>query len=318
MNAALLPLLGRRVLHLVPVALFATFVVFSLLQLVPGDPAITIAGDNATQAYVQQIRHVYGLDKPLLAQYGIWLVHVCEGDFGRSLLSTEPVLQLIRERLPNTLLLATCALVLSAAIGIPLGVAAASRAGSRIDTFVTAIASLGVALPSFWLGMVLVANFAMKLHWFPAIGAVALTSHPTAALWHIVLPATALASGGIAELARQLRSALIEVLDSQYVRTLRAKGLGPAAILWKHALRNVSVSLLTIIGLLVNRLLAGAVVIEAVFAIPGLGSLVSYSAVNKDFPVVQGVVLVMVMIVLVVNLLVDMLCATLDPRAREQ
>lgn len=317
MNATLLPLLGRRILHLVPVALFATFVVFSLLQLVPGDPAITIAGDNATQAYVEQIRHVYGLDKPLLVQYGIWLVHVCEGNLGRSLLSTEPVRQLILQRLPNTLLLATCALGLSAAMGIPLGVAAASRAGSRVDACVTAIASLGVALPSFWLGMVLVANFAMKLHWFPAIGAVALSADPAGSLWHMVLPAAALASGGVAELARQLRSALIEVLDSQAVRTLRAKGLGPSAILWKHGLKNVSVSLLTIVGLLVNRLLAGAVVVEAVFAIPGLGSLVAYSAVNKDFPVVQGVVLVMVTIVLVVNLLVDLLCAVLDPRARE-
>ena len=243
---------------------------------------------------------------------------MCQGNLGQSLLSSGPVLALIEQRLPNTLLVACCALIVSVMIGIPLGVAAASHAGSKIDVLVTGIASLGVALPGFWLGMVLVANLALKAHWFPATGAVAFTSDPAEALWHAALPAIALATGGIAELARQLRSSLIEVLDSQYVRTLRAKGLGQASILWKHGLKNVSVPLLTILGLLVSRLLAGAVVIEAVFAIPGLGSLVSYSAINKDFPVVQGVVLVMVVMVLSVNLLVDVLSAFLDPRARER
>ena len=317
MNARLLPLIVGRIWHLVPVMVLATFVVFSLLQLVPGDPAVTLAGDSPTVERIAEIRQLYGLDRPFLVQYATWLWHAVHGDLGHSLLSSEDVLHLVLDRLPNSLLIAAAALVLSAAIGIPLGVAAATHVGSRIDAGVTGFVSLGVALPSFWLAMILVANFSLRLGWFPATGAVALTSAPADALRHAILPALALAAGGAAELARLLRSALIEVLASQYMRTLRAKGLGPVAILWKHGLKNVSVTLLTILGLLVNRLLAGAVVIEAVFAIPGIGSLVAYSAINKDFPVVQGVVLVLVVIVLLVNLLVDVLSVILDPRVAE-
>ncbi|HXQ53875.1 MAG TPA: ABC transporter permease [Stellaceae bacterium] len=314
MNRKLQPLIGRRVLHLLPVIVLATFVVFSLLHLVPGDPAVTLAGDYATPARIAEIRQLYGLDRPFLVQYGVWLGHACLGDLGHSLLSSEDVLQLILHRLPHSALIATCALILSASVGIPLGLAAATRVGSRLDACIGGFVSLGVALPSFWLAMILIGTLSLKLHLFPATGAADLTAAPLDALRHAVLPAVALAFSGVAELARQLRSAMIEVLGSQFVRTLRAKGLSPAAILWRHGLRNVSVTLLTILGLLVNRLFAGAVVIEAVFAVPGIGSLVSYSALNKDFPVVQGVVLVMVVIVISVNLLVDVLNAILDPR----
>src|SRR5262249_35419830 len=177
--------------------------------------------------------------------------------------------------------------------------------------------SVGVALPSFWLAILLVVGLSLNFHLFPATGARSLFDDPLGAIRHATLPAVALATGVIAELARQVRSALIEVLGSQYVRTLRAKGLGPVAILWKHGLRNISVTLLTLIGLQVNRLFSGAVVIEAVFAIPGAGSLVAYSAINKDYPVVQGVVLVFVVIVILVNLAVDILSALLDPRVAE-
>ena len=179
----------------------------------------------------------------------------------------------------------------------------------------TSVASLGVALPSFWLAIILVANLSLGFHLFPATGAKPLLTDPKGALLSATLPAVALAVGVIAELARQVRSALIEVLSSQYYRTLRAKGLSPVSMLWKHGLRNVSVTLLTLLGLQVNRLFSGAVVIEAVFAIPGAGSLVAYSAINKDFPVVQGVVLVLVVIVIVINLVVDIFNALLDPRS---
>jgi peptide/nickel transport system permease protein len=296
----------------------ASFVVFGLLQLVEGDPAVTLAGDYASPARLEEIRHLYGLDRPFLVQYAIWLSHVVRGDLGQSLMSSDDVLHLVLNRLPNSLLIATCALIISALAGIPLGIAAATRVGSRLDALIGGLVSLGVALPSFWLGMILVATFSLKLHWFPATGATAFFSNPAEALRHALLPALALASGGMAEIARQVRGAMIEVLNSQNVRTLRAKGLGPASILWKHGLRNISVTLLTILGLLVNRLFAGAVVIEAVFGIPGVGSLIAYSALNKDYPVVQGVVLVLVTIVLAINLLVDALNILLDPRVAEQ
>jgi peptide/nickel transport system permease protein len=311
-------LIGRRLLQFVPIVIFATFVVFSLLQFVPGDPALSLAGDNATKERIEEIRRLYGFDRPLLVQYGAWLWHVVQGDLGVSLLSSAPVVDLIKQRMPNTILIAAYALLIAAAVGVPLGILAATRVGSRIDAFVTSIASLGVALPSFWLAILLVANLSIELRLFPATGARPFSVDPLLAIKHATLPAIALAVGVIAELARQVRSALIEVLGSQYVRTLRAKGLGPMAILWRHGLRNISVTLLTLVGLQVNRLFSGAVVIEAVFAIPGAGNLIAYSAINKDFPVVQGAVLVFVVIVIVINLLVDILSVLLDPRVAQE
>jgi peptide/nickel transport system permease protein len=311
-------LIGRRLLQVVPIVVFATFVVFSLLQFVPGDPALALAGDYATKERIEEIRQLYGFDRPIIVQYAAWLLHAAGGDLGVSLLSSSKVTDLILERMPNTILIAAYALVIATVIGVSLGVLAATRVGSRLDAAITSIASLGVALPSFWLAILLVVAFSLHWHLFPATGARAFTEDPVGALRHATLPAIALSTAVIAELARQVRSALIEVLNSQYVRTLRAKGLGPVAILWKHGLRNISVTLLTLVGLLVNRLLSGAVVIEAVFAIPGAGSLVAYSAINKDFPVVQGVVLVFVLMVIVINLAVDILGAVLDPRAVQE
>jgi peptide/nickel transport system permease protein len=309
-----LRLLGRRLLQFLPIVIFATFVVFILLQLVPGDPALALAGDYASAQRIAEIRHEYGFDQPMIVQYGIWLWHALHGNLGLSLFSSEPVTQLIRDRLPNTIVIAVYALVVSSAIGIPLGILAATRNGSKVDTIVTSSASLGVALPSFWLAMILALQFSLYRHWFPTTGAANLFTDPLGALWHATLPALALAVAVVAVLARQVRSDLLEVLNQQYMRTLRAKGLSNGAILWKHGLRNVSATLLTLVGLQVNRLFSGAVVIEAVFAIPGVGSLVSYSAINKDFPVVQGVVLVLVLIVISVNLLTDIITALLDPR----
>jgi peptide/nickel transport system permease protein len=311
-------LIGRRLLQVVPIIVFATFVVFSLLHLVPGDPALMLAGDYASKERVDEIRKLFGFDRPLVVQYGAWLWHAVQGNLGVSLLSSASVADLIQQRMPNTILIAAYALLIAAVVGIPLGILAATKVGSRVDAFVTSVASLGVALPSFWLAILLVATFSLDLRIFPATGARPFSVDPAGAIRHATLPAIALSTAVIAELARQVRSALIEVLGSQYVRTLRAKGLGPIAILWRHGLRNISVTLLTLLGILVNRLLSGAVVIEAVFAIPGAGNLIAYSAINKDFPVVQGVVLVFVIMVIVINLIVDMLSALLDPRVAQE
>lgn len=309
-----LRLIGRRLVQVAPVIVLATFVVFGLQQLVPGDIAVTLAGDNATDARIAEIRKLYGLDRPFFEQYGTWLWHALHGDLGRSILSGEVVLDAILRRFPTSLLIVGCALVLSLVVGVPLGILAATRPGSRIDAFVTSIASLGVALPNFWLAMLLVATFALNWNFFPATGAKPLSAGIGAALLHAALPSIALAAGGVAEVARQLRSSLVEVLGSQYVRTLHAKGLSPAAILWRHGLKNVSVNLLTVVGLIFNRLLGATVVIEAVFAIPGIGSMVVHAAIHKDFPVIQGVVLALVLIVIGLNLLIDVLYTVFDPR----
>ena len=312
MNRAL-AILFRRCTQVVPVLVLATFVVFGLMHLVPGDPAAILAGDYASPARIAQIRHQLGFDRPFIVQYGTWLAHAVRGDLGHSLLSGQPVLQAIAQQMPNTLIVVAGALLLSLLVGVPLGIVAATRTGSLADAVVSLIASLGVALPNFWLGMVLVTVFSLGLGWFPSTGSAPLTD-PLQAIRFAALPAIALSAGGIAEVARQVRSALAEVLGAQFVRTLRAKGLGTGSILWKHGLRNVSVTLLTIVGLLVNSMLGATVVVEAVFAIPGLGSLVVKSAIGKDFPMVQGVILVMVLIVIATNLIIDLLYPLLDPR----
>lgn len=304
----------RRLLQAIPVIVLSTFIVFGLLKLVPGDVAVTLAGDNASDARIAEIQHIYGLDRPFLVQYGSWLWKAIHGDLSSSLVSSESVLSSIERCLPHTMLIVVLAMLLALAIGIPLGIAAASRPGSWADSFVMTIASLGVAIPNFWLGMLLVAFFSLDLNWLPATGATPISEDFWDAIRHAILPACALAAGGVAEVARQLRSSLVEIMSSQQVRTLHAKGLRPSSILWRHGLKNVSVNLLTVISLLFNRMLAATVVVEAVFAIPGMGNLIVNGAIHRDFPVVQGVVFVMVLIVVALNLLTDVLYSILDPR----
>lgn len=307
---------GKRLGQALPVILLATFLAFGLLKLVPGDIAVTLAGDNATDQRITEIRQLYGLDKPFLIQYGEWLWRVTQGDLSRSLLTGEQVRVAIARCLPPTLLIVILATTLSVLIGVPLGMLAASRRGRWIDSFVMTLGSIGIAIPNFWLAMLLVAMLAMANGWFPVTGSVPFLESPWQAIHHAALPALALAAAGIAEISRQLRGTMIELLASQQVRTLRAKGLSPMAILWKHGLRNVGIDLLTVITLLANRMLAATVVIEAVFAIPGMGSLIINAALQRDFPVVQGVILVMVVLVLLINLSADMLYGRIDPRVR--
>jgi peptide/nickel transport system permease protein len=309
-----LRVIRRRLLQAVPVLVLATFVVFGLLKLMPGDIAITLAGENATEARIAEIRALYGLDRPFLVQYGSWLANAVQGDLSKSLANGERVAESIARAFPNTLLIVVLAMSVALAIGIPLGMLAASRPDSARDRIVTSIASLGIAVPNFWLAMLLVAWLALGMGWFPATGAHPLKDDPAKALHHAILPALALAAGGVAEVSRQLRSSLVEILASPPVRTLRAKGLSPAAILWKHGLKNAGVNLLTVTTLLFNRLLAATVVVEAVFAIPGMGNLIVNAALTRDLPVVQGVVFVMVLVVIAINLTADLLYTVLDPR----
>lgn len=311
-----LRVIRRRLLQAVPVLVLATFVVFGLLKLMPGDIAITLAGENATEARIAEIRALYGLDRPFLVQYGSWLGHALQGDLSQSLATGEPVAQSIARAFPNTLLIVLLAMATALAVGVPLGMLAASRPDGWRDRLVTSAASLGIAVPNFWLAMLLVAWFALERGWFPATGAKPLQDGVWPALHHAVLPALALAAGGVAEVSRQLRSSLVEILSSPPVRTLRAKGLSPGLILWKHGLKNAGVNLLTVATLLFNRLLAATVVVEAVFAIPGMGSLIVHAALTRDLPVVQGVVFVMVLVVIAVNLMADLLYTVLDPRIR--
>ena len=314
LSTARLRLIGWRVLQTIPVLLLVTLFAFLLLHLSPVDPAVLLAGENPTPAQVDLIRRLNGFDQPMAVQYGRWLWHVLQGDLSVSSLSREPVATTIANKLPETLLIVFYSMAISLTVGVPLGIGAAARPHSLTDRIATAVASFGVAVPYFWIAMVLVLTFSLRLGWFPATGAVAFSVDPLAAIRAATLPAVALSMSGIAEIVRQVRAALLEVLGSTYVRTLRAKGLRPSAILWRHGLKNVGVTLVTVVGLVFNRKLGATVVIETVFAVPGTGSAVVFATVNKDFAVVQGIILVFALIVVAVNLATDMLYAVLDPR----
>lgn len=313
---SVLRILRDRALWLIPTVVLATFAVFLLQKLIPGDPAVAIAGDAATPERLAQIRSELHLDQPLLVQYVDWLRSAFTGDLGRSFRTGEGVWQLVVQRLPTTLTLAAAAMVVAVVVGVPLGVAAARRRGSSGDTAITGAATLGIAVPNFWLGMVLVLVFALRLGWFPATGFVPLTEDPLRSLWHVVLPAVALGAVGAAEICRQLRSALIEVFQSDYMRTHRATGVRTRPLVWRYALKNAGLPLATILALQVNRLLGATVVVEALFAIPGVGSLVVQATTQRDYPVIQGVVFVIVILVVVTNLVVDVAYRYIDPRIR--
>lgn len=305
---------GGRLAQIVPVVILATVVVFSLLQLLPGDPAAAIAGENATVERIAELRRQLGLDQPLVLQYWTWLSHALHGDLSKSLISGQDVLPFVLHILPNTLSVVFGALLISLAIGIPLGIFAASKARTVVDGGITSFVSLGMALPHFWAGMILVSLFALQYGWVPATGGITDSSDFGEAIRHVILPSVALALGGIPEVTRQLRSALLGELSSQHVRTLHAKGLSDLSILWKHCLKNVAVTLATVSGLLFNRLLGATVAIEIVFAIPGIGSAIVNAALQKDLPVIQGIMAILVILVIAANILVDVICALIDPR----
>ncbi|MCU1504506.1 MAG: transporter permease [Ilumatobacteraceae bacterium] len=312
------PRRGRRGLlrlasFLITVVL-ATFISFVLIKLVPGDPATAIAGENATAEQLAELRHKLGLDNGLFQQYWHWASRALHGDFGISLYTGQRVSSMVAQRLPITVELVVYATLLSLVIGVPLGVIAAMRRGKLADRVLTGLSSLGVAIPNFWLGMVLVTLFALTFTWFPATGFTGISSGPLAFLKATTLPAVTLAAAGIAEVARQLRSALIEIFASDYMRTSRARGLPRRTMIWRHAFPNAGVTMLTIVGLLVSRMLSATVVVETVFAIPGIGSLVVDAVKQRDYPVLQAVVFVLAVIVLLVNGVVDVLYRRIDPR----
>ena len=303
-------------MSIVVTLLLATFISFMLIQLVPGDPATAIAGDNATEEKLAEIRSDLGLDQPVLEQYWNWMWNALHGDFGRSLYNGQEVSTQIAERLPVSVQIVLMAIGFAFLIGVPIGVIAALRHGRFLDRVLTGASTLGIAVPNFWLGMILVSVFALKLGWFPAGGFAGISEGVGPFLESVALPAITLGAAGAAEVARQLRSSLIDVMATDYMRTARAKGLPRRVVVGRHAVRNACVTMVTILGLLVSRLVGGTVVVETVFAIPGLGSLVVDAVQQRDYPVIQAVVLVLALIVLVVNACVEIAYRRIDPRIR--
>jgi peptide/nickel transport system permease protein len=306
----------RRVLSTIPVMLIVALFVFSLLYIAPGDPAAIIAGDQATPADVERIRESLGLDRPFLVRFGEWLWHILHGDLGTSIFTNLPVTHMIAQRIEPTLSLMLATVVFAIVIAIPLGVLAAWKHGTWIDRSVMVFCVLGFSVPVFVVGYLLAYVFALQLDWLPVQGFTSIEDGVWPFLQGLILPTVALGLIYVALLARITRATMLDVLSQDYVRTAKAKGVGQRQMLFVHALKNAAVPIITVIGNGVALLIGGAVVTESVFAIPGLGRLTVDAILRRDYPIIQGVVLLFSLTYVLVNLAVDLLYTVFDPRIR--
>ena len=304
----------RRLILMIPVAFLVTVGVFMLIHLSPGDPALIILGEDRSPEAIAEVHRELGLDKPLYVQYVIWLGRAVHGDLGRSITTQEPVLTAITERLPATLELGITALIWSLIVAIPLGTIAAVRRGSIADRLATGITVAGVSIPNFVIGIVMIFALSVSLRMFPFGGYVPFTADPLDSLHHVILPAIALGTAGAAINMRFTRSSMIEVLNHDYIRTARAKGASWRRVVFLHALKNALIPVVTIVGLQIGGIIEGAVVTETVFTWPGVGRLAVEAIGERDYTVVQGIVLFAAFSYMVANLLVDLVYGWLDPR----
>jgi ABC-type dipeptide/oligopeptide/nickel transport system permease component len=300
----------RRLLLTIPVVLGVSIIVFSIIRLLPGDPARALAGVQATPEYIEQVRERYGLNEPLYIQYGRFILGAVTGDLGESVFSRRPVTTEISERFPRTLLLASISLVIATIVGVSAGIISATRRNSLFDNTSMFVALVGVAAPVFWLALMLQLLFSVQLRWFPATGM---------GSWrHLVLPSITLGMASAALMARITRSSMLDVLKQDFITTARAKGLAERIVVYKHALKNALIPVVTVLGLQFGILLGGAVLTETVFAWPGVGRLLVDAILRRDYPVVQGTVMLLAFLFVIINLVVDVIYAFLDPRIHYQ
>ncbi len=298
----------KRLLSTIPVLLGISLLLFFMLRALPGDPAQVLAGQMATPEDIELIRHQLGLDRPVYVQYAFFLGRLAKLDLGRSARTQNPVIQEVWARLPNTILLSVIAITLACLFGIPAGIISAVRPYTLLDYFVTSAALFGISMPVFWLGLMLVVVFSVMLQWLPAGG--------TGSWKHVILPSVTLAAFVVAFIARMTRSSMLEVLSQDYTTTARSKGLKEQVVIIKHALKNALIPIITVIGLQFGTLLGGAILTETVFAWPGLGRLIVDSILARDYPVIQGAILIFGLLYILVNLAVDVIYAYVDPRIR--
>lgn len=308
--------LAKRLAQLIPTLFFVSILIFSLQHLLPGDPALVMAGEERDPAVIAQIRQQYRLDRPIPVQYFYWMKGVLSGDFGKSLRNKEPVLKLIAEKLPVTLQLASMAIVIALLIGIPAGIVSAVKKDTAWDYGANLFALWGISTPNFWLGIMLIFLFSIKLGWLPASGYVSPFEDWRASLASTIMPAFVLGNAIAAILMRHTRGAMLQVLDSDYIRTARAKGLSETAVILRHALRNALTPVITLGALELGTLLSGAVLTEQIFSIPGFGKLIVDAVFNRDYAVVQGVVLVTATVYITLNLIADLAYMLVNPRLR--
>lgn len=304
----MLQYVAKRLLSTIPVLFGISLLLFFMLRMLPGDPAQVLAGQMATPEEIENIRHQLGLDRPIHVQYAFFLSRLALFDLGRSARTQNPVTEEIWARLPNTILLAVVAIALACLFGIPAGIISAVRPYSWTDYVVTSSALFGISMPVFWLGLMLVVVFSVMLNWLPAGG--------TGSWKHLILPSLTLAALMVAFIARMTRASMMEVLSQDYTTTARSKGLKEQVVIIKHALKNALIPIITVVGLQFGVLLGGAVLTETVFAWPGLGRLIVDSILARDYPVIQGAILVFGLLYILVNLIVDLVYAFVDPRIR--
>ncbi|BDZ46046.1 ABC transporter permease [Naasia aerilata] len=308
-------LIVNRLLLSVVLVVISSLAIFFLMSLVPGDPARTILGANATPDSIERLRQQLGLNEPLLSQYGTWFAGVLRGDFGQSVFTGDPVVALILSRLQVTLSLILLSTLVIAVLGATLGLLSAVR-GGVLGKLLDAVSLVGLALPSYWVAIVLVALFAVTIRIFPATGYTVLTDDPGRWLLSLILPVAALSLGGVTIVAKQMRDSALDVLARDYIRVLRATGVRESSIVFKHVLRNAALPSLTVVGLTVVGALTGAVFVENVFVLPGLGTLVTQATTSHDLPVVLGVGVFFTLFVIIVNLAIDLLYGALNPKVR--
>ncbi|MGW2418787.1 ABC transporter permease [Streptomyces sp. NPDC001709] len=308
-------LVVRRLLSSTPLLFLVSALTFVLVSLVPGDPARTIVGQHATVEQYEAVRRQLGLDEPLPVQYGHWLVQVFHGDLGTSLFSGEPVTSVLNNRLPVSLSLIIAGTIVSGILGVLLGLLSARRGGLLVRA-VDVLALVGLAVPAFWFALVLIAVGAVRLRWFPVTGYVPLADDPVEWGRSLVLPVLSLSLSAVAIIAKQTRDSVLDTFGRDFIRVMQANGFSRRSILYRHVLRNAALPVVTVLGVVLVSLLAAAVFVETVFAMPGLGSLTQQATVQHDIPVIQGAVLYITVLVVLVNLLVDLAYSRLDPRMR--
>lgn len=306
----------KRIIQVIPVLFLSSIIIFSLIRLIPGNPALLLAGPDALPEQIEVITKELGLDKPIISQYFIWISNILKGDFGKSIINGYPVFKLISLKFIATLELAVSGLIVSLLIAFPLGILSAIKRNGIIEKFTTIFVALGQAIPTFWLGILLVLVFSIKLRWLPPSGRIEFTENPELALKLIILPAFTLGVYTASVLTRFLKTSILEILTLDYVLTARAKGLSEWIVIFRHVIKNALIPFVTVLGLQFGAFLGGSVVTESIFDWPGLGRLMLQSIHTRDYPVLQGTILVVVFGFVIVNLIIDLLYSFLDPKIR--
>lgn len=304
----------KKLLMMIPIILLVSIILFCLLRAMPGDAAQMIAGEFGTDAEIEAYRKQLGLDQPLYVQYFRWLSDMLKGDFGRSMMSGMPIIDKVKQRLPATMELTILSVLLSIVIAVPLGIVSAVYRNSPVDSAVSVLSVVGISMPSFWLGTLIIMLFSLKLKWLPASGYVPFFEDPLTSLKLMIMPSIAVCGSVLATNMRQIRNSMLEVLDQDYIVTAKAKGLPGHILIWKHAFRNALIPVVTVIAMQMGKLFGGACIAETIFLIPGIGSEIVSSIMSRDYPITMAMIMIVAVIIIFINTFIDVLYGFIDPR----